>query len=108
MIHGFIPANRASQFRSCLKAGSIVRLDGFEVARVAHMYKITELQFVIRFIPSTRIVEVLADALVIKSDKFLVRRIDHLQVLANSNLELPGVFSFSLHIYIYCHHCNML
>ncbi|XP_013590002.1 PREDICTED: uncharacterized protein LOC106298425 [Brassica oleracea var. oleracea] len=55
------------------------------------MYKITELQFVIRFIPSTRIVEVLADALVIKSDKFLVRRIDHLQVLANSNLELPDV-----------------
>ncbi|CAF2059745.1 unnamed protein product, partial [Brassica napus] len=91
VIHGFIPANRASQFRSCLKAGSIVRLDGFEVARVAHMYKITELQFVIRFIPSTRIVEVLADALVIKSDKFLVRRIDHLQVLANSNLELPDV-----------------
>ncbi|CAN6931040.1 unnamed protein product [Brassica oleracea] len=91
VIHGFIPANRASQFRSCLKAGSIVRLDGFEVARVAHMYKITEHQFVIRFIPSTRIVEVLADALVIKSDKFLVRRIDHLQVLANSNLELPYV-----------------
>ncbi|KAL0805854.1 hypothetical protein Bca101_098345 [Brassica carinata] len=90
VIHGFIPANRASQFRSCLKAGSIVRLDGFEVARVAHMYKITELQFVIRIILSTRIVEVLADALVIKSDKFLVRRIDHLQVLANTNLELPG------------------
>ncbi|KAF2611867.1 hypothetical protein F2Q70_00011898 [Brassica cretica] len=65
VIHGFIPANRASQFRSYLKAGSIVRLDGFEVARVPHMYKITEHQFVIRFIPSTRIVEVLADAPVI-------------------------------------------
>ncbi|CAF1708274.1 unnamed protein product [Brassica napus] len=85
VIHGFIPANRASQFRSYLKAGSIVRLDGFEVARVPHMYKITEHQFVIRFIPSTRIVEVLADAPVIRSDKFLVR------LLANTNLELPDV-----------------
>ncbi|KAL0678116.1 hypothetical protein Bca4012_006097 [Brassica carinata] len=75
VIHGFIPANRASQFRSYLKAGSIVRLDGFEVARVPHMYKITEHQFVIRFIPSTRIVEVLADAPVIRSDKFLVRHV---------------------------------
>ncbi|CAN7111601.1 unnamed protein product, partial [Brassica rapa subsp. narinosa] len=91
VIHGFIPANRASQFRSCLKAGSIVRLDGFEVARIPHMYKITEHQFVIRFIPSTRIVEVLANAPVIRSDKFLVRCIDHLQVLANTNLELPDV-----------------
>ncbi|CAF2105359.1 unnamed protein product [Brassica oleracea var. botrytis] len=91
VIHDFIPANRASQFRSCLKAGSIVRLDGFEVARVPHMYKITEHQFVIRFIPSTRIVDVLADAPVIRSDKFLVRRIDHLQVLTNTNLELPDV-----------------
>ncbi|XP_013624601.1 PREDICTED: uncharacterized protein LOC106330718 [Brassica oleracea var. oleracea] len=75
VIHGFIPANRASQFRSYLKTGSIARLDGFEVARVPHMYKITEHQFVIRFIPSTRIVEVLADAPVIRSDKFLVRHV---------------------------------
>ncbi|CAN6931038.1 unnamed protein product [Brassica oleracea] len=91
VINGFIPANLASQLRSSLKFGSIVRLNGFEVARIAHMYKITEHQFVICFIPSTRIDEVLADAPVIKSDKFMVRRIDHLQVLANTNLELSDV-----------------
>ncbi|CAH8383237.1 unnamed protein product [Eruca vesicaria subsp. sativa] len=28
---------------------------------------------------------------VIKSDRFMVRRYDHLQVLANTNLELPDV-----------------
>ncbi|KAF3528229.1 hypothetical protein DY000_02043209 [Brassica cretica] len=72
VIHGFIPANRASHYRNDLKPGSIVRLDHFEVARVAHMYKITEHQFVIRFIPSTRIVEVQTDAPVIKLDKFMV------------------------------------
>ncbi|XP_013644582.1 uncharacterized protein LOC106349195 isoform X1 [Brassica napus] len=91
VIHGFIPANRASHYRSDLKTGSIVRLDRFEVARVAHMYKITEHQFLIRFIASTRIVEVQTDAPVIKFDKFMVRHHDHLQVLANTNLELPDV-----------------
>ena len=33
----------------------------------------------------------------IKFDKFMVRHYDHLQVLANTNLELPGAFLF---------HCN--
>ncbi|CAH8283331.1 unnamed protein product [Eruca vesicaria subsp. sativa] len=51
----FIPANRASHYRPSLKAGSIVRLDRFEVARVAHMYKVKEHQFLIRFLPSTRL-----------------------------------------------------
>ncbi|CAN6928817.1 unnamed protein product, partial [Brassica oleracea var. botrytis] len=41
-------------YRPSLKAGSILRLDRFEVARVARMYKITEHQFLILFIPSTR------------------------------------------------------
>ncbi|KAH0908396.1 hypothetical protein HID58_031717, partial [Brassica napus] len=91
VIHGFIPANRASHYRNDLKTGSIVRLDRFEVARVAHMYKITEHQFLIRFIASTRIVEVQTDAPVIKFDKFMVRHYNHLQVLANTNLELPDV-----------------
>ncbi|XP_048627592.1 uncharacterized protein LOC125596554 isoform X2 [Brassica napus] len=87
VIHGFIPANRASHYRNDLKTGSIVKLDRFEVARVAHMYKITEHQFLIRFIAST----LQTDAPVIKFDKFMVRHYDHLQVLANTNLELPDV-----------------
>ncbi|KAL0886106.1 hypothetical protein Bca101_010089 [Brassica carinata] len=55
------------------------------------MYKVTEHQFMIRFLPSTRIVEVQLDAPVIKTNSFMVRRIGHLQVLANTNLELPDV-----------------
>ena len=85
MIHCFIPANRSNHFRNDLKTGSIIRLDNFEVARVAHMYKITEHQFVIRFLPSTRISEVETDAPIIKFDKFMVRRYNHLQVLATTN-----------------------
>ncbi|CAN6863969.1 unnamed protein product, partial [Brassica oleracea] len=69
----------------------IVRLERFEVARVAHMYKVTEYQFLIRFLPSTRLGEVHTDAPVIKSERFMMRRYDQLQVLANTNLELPNV-----------------
>ncbi|CAN6889120.1 hypothetical protein Bca4012_072160 [Brassica carinata] len=77
VIHGFIPANRASHDRPDLKSGSIVKVDRFEVARCASTYKITEHQFVIRFTPSTRICEVLTDAPVINSERFMVRRYDH-------------------------------
>ncbi|KAL0740843.1 hypothetical protein Bca4012_082356 [Brassica carinata] len=91
VIHGFIPANRASHYRSSLVSGSIVRLELFEVARVSHTYKVTEHQFMIRFLPSTRIVEVQVDAPVIKTNSFMLRSIGHLQVLANTNLELPDV-----------------
>lgn len=85
VFHCFIPANRANHYQNDLKIGSIIRLDRFEVACVAHMYKITEHQFVIRFLPSTRISEVETDAPIIKFDKFMVRRYNHLQVLANTN-----------------------
>ncbi|KAF8081120.1 hypothetical protein N665_0903s0002 [Sinapis alba] len=62
VIHGFIPANRASHYR---------------VARCAHMYKITEHQFMIRFVPATGICEVKTDVPVINP--------------CNTNLELPDV-----------------
>ncbi|KAF3524916.1 hypothetical protein F2Q69_00049150 [Brassica cretica] len=91
VIHGFIPANRASHYRPDLKSGSILKVDHFEVAKCAHMYKITEHQFVICFIPSTRICEVLTDAPLINSEKFMVRRYDHLHVLSNTDLELPVI-----------------
>ncbi|CAH8374667.1 unnamed protein product [Eruca vesicaria subsp. sativa] len=55
-VHGFIPANRANHYQPSLKTGSIVRLGRLEIARFAHMHKITEHQFIIRFIPSTHIV----------------------------------------------------
>uniref|UniRef100_A0A0D2ZUK4 Replication protein A 70 kDa DNA-binding subunit B/D first OB fold domain-containing protein n=1 Tax=Brassica oleracea var. oleracea TaxID=109376 RepID=A0A0D2ZUK4_BRAOL len=87
VIHAFTPANRASHYRPSLKAGCIVRLERFEVAQVAHMYKVTEHQFLICFLPSTRLGEVHTDAPVIKSERFMMRRYDQLQVLA----KLPDV-----------------
>ncbi|KAJ4868189.1 OB-fold-like protein [Raphanus sativus] len=41
VIHDFIPVKRASQDRSSLKAGSIMRLDRFEVARTHNILLLT-------------------------------------------------------------------
>ncbi|KAF3531282.1 hypothetical protein DY000_02040467 [Brassica cretica] len=49
----FIPARRANHYRPSLKAGSIVKVVRFEVARCSSMYKITDHLFLIRFIPPT-------------------------------------------------------
>ncbi|XP_018511518.1 uncharacterized protein LOC103849055 isoform X1 [Brassica rapa] len=91
VIHGFIPAGRSPYYRPLLKAGSVVRVSRFEVARCTNMYKITDHPFVIRFIPQTTIDEVVANAPVINVEKFMIRKFDPLQALANTNLELPDV-----------------
>ncbi|KAL0775097.1 hypothetical protein Bca101_040249 [Brassica carinata] len=62
VIHGFIPAGRANHYMPSLKAGSIVKVDRFEVARCSNMYKIIDHLFLIRFISPTIIDEVITDA----------------------------------------------
>uniref|UniRef100_A0A0D3CRU3 DUF223 domain-containing protein n=1 Tax=Brassica oleracea var. oleracea TaxID=109376 RepID=A0A0D3CRU3_BRAOL len=56
-----------------------------------NMYKITDHPFVIRFIPQTTIDEVIENAHVINVEKFILRKFDPLQGLANTNLELLDV-----------------
>ncbi|WZZ85568.1 hypothetical protein YC2023_114147 [Brassica napus] len=63
MIHGFIPAGRANHYMSSLKAGSIVKVDRFEVVRCLSMYKIIDHPFLIRFISPTILDEVITGAL---------------------------------------------
>ncbi|CAG7888383.1 unnamed protein product [Brassica rapa] len=58
VIHGFIPAGRANHYMPSLKAGFIVKVDRFEVARCSSMYKIIDHPFIIRFISPTIIYEV--------------------------------------------------
>ncbi|KAL0685583.1 hypothetical protein Bca4012_052431 [Brassica carinata] len=62
VIHGFIPAGRANHYMSSLKAGSIVKIDRFEVVRCSSMYKITDHPFLIRFISPTFNDEVITGA----------------------------------------------
>ena len=62
MIRGFISAGRANHYMPFLKAGSIVKVDRFEVARCSSMYKIIDHPFLIRFISPTIIDEVITGA----------------------------------------------
>ncbi|KAG5414616.1 hypothetical protein IGI04_002183 [Brassica rapa subsp. trilocularis] len=62
VIHGFIPVGRANHYMPSLKAGSIVKVDRFEVARCSSMYKIIDHPFLIRFISPTSIDEVVTGA----------------------------------------------
>lgn len=54
----YVSSGHANHYRSSVVAGSIVKVDRFQFARCSHMYKITEHQYVIRFIPSTTVEEV--------------------------------------------------
>ncbi|WZZ72759.1 hypothetical protein YC2023_084129 [Brassica napus] len=62
VIHGFIPAGRANHYMSSSKAGSIVKIDRFEVVRCSSIYKITDHPFLIRFISPTINDEVITGA----------------------------------------------
>uniref|UniRef100_A0A0D3BBR7 DUF223 domain-containing protein n=1 Tax=Brassica oleracea var. oleracea TaxID=109376 RepID=A0A0D3BBR7_BRAOL len=62
VIHGFTPVGRANHYMPSLKAGSIVKVDRFEVFRCSSMYKITDHLFLIRFISLTIIDEVITGA----------------------------------------------
>ncbi|KAL0789475.1 hypothetical protein Bca101_005721 [Brassica carinata] len=56
-------AGRTNHYMPSLKAGSIVKVDHFEVARCSSMYNITDYPFLIRFISPTVIDEVITCAL---------------------------------------------
>ncbi|KAF3545346.1 hypothetical protein DY000_02004069 [Brassica cretica] len=62
VIHGFTPVGRANHYMSSLKAGSIVKVDRFEVSRCSSMHKISDHPFLIRFISLTIIDEVTTGA----------------------------------------------
>nr|VDD61550.1 unnamed protein product [Brassica oleracea] len=86
MINGFIPADQAVHFR-----GSLQEVADFEVQKCPHTYKITDQTYVICFTAHTTIDPVINNVPVINHQKFMVREYAHLQILANTNLELPDV-----------------
>lgn len=93
MINGFIPGDRTDLYRSSLQEGNIYKVAHFEVERCPQMYKTTEHIFVIRFIDQTTLDEVINYGPVINDQKFMVRNYDHLNILADTTLELSGLFS---------------
>ncbi|WZY98433.1 hypothetical protein YC2023_070762 [Brassica napus] len=55
VIHGFIPAGCANHYMPSLKAGSIVKVDRFEVTWCSSMHKITDHTFLTHLISATNI-----------------------------------------------------
>ncbi|KAL0681291.1 hypothetical protein Bca4012_048138 [Brassica carinata] len=72
-----------------LKAGSIVKVDRFEVVRCSSMYKITDHPFLICFISLTIIDEVITGAPETNLQSIIL--FNNLQVIASTNLELSYV-----------------
>ncbi|KAF3601101.1 hypothetical protein F2Q69_00037045 [Brassica cretica] len=94
VIHGFTPVGRANHYMPSLKAGSIVKVDRFDVARCSSMYKITNHPFLICFISLTIIDEVITGAP--ETNLQSIRLFDNLQVIASTNLELSGILSYCI------------
>ncbi|CAF2064562.1 unnamed protein product [Brassica napus] len=94
VIHGFIPAGRAPFYRPSLRAGSVVRVSRFEVARCTKCVKL-RITLCDPVHPQTTIAEVIENAPVINVEKFMLRSLDPLQALANTNLELPGLLKLT-------------
>uniref|UniRef100_A0A0D3BRA1 Uncharacterized protein n=1 Tax=Brassica oleracea var. oleracea TaxID=109376 RepID=A0A0D3BRA1_BRAOL len=69
VIHGFTPVGRANHYIPSLKAGSIVKVDRFEVSRCSSIHHGCS-----------------GDQSSVK-----LRLFNNLQVIANTNLELPDV-----------------
>lgn len=92
MINGIIPAEQANHYRRSLQEGDIYRVAHFEVGICPHMYKSTEHTFLIRFLEETTIDPIINNCPHISQQKFMVRNYEQLQILANTNLELPGMF----------------
>ncbi|XP_048603914.1 uncharacterized protein LOC106381729 [Brassica napus] len=91
MINGIIPAEQANHYRRSLQEGDIYRVAHFEVGICPHMYKSTEHTFLIRFLEETTIDPIINNCPHISQQKFMVRNYEQLQILANTNLELPDV-----------------
>ncbi|CAG7874529.1 unnamed protein product [Brassica rapa] len=91
MINGIIPAEQANHYRRSLQEGDIYRVAHFEVGICPHMYKSTEHTFLIRFLEETTIDPIINNCPHISPQKFMVRNYEQLQILANTNLELPDV-----------------
>ncbi|CDY72654.1 BnaCnng78670D, partial [Brassica napus] len=91
MINGIIHAEQANHYRRSLQEGDIYRVAHFEVGICPHMYKSTEHTFLIRFLEETTIDSIINNCPHISLQKFMVRNYEQLQILANTNLELPDV-----------------
>ncbi|KAF3556735.1 hypothetical protein F2Q69_00016656 [Brassica cretica] len=91
IMQATINANRLSSFRERLSAGTMYSISGFDVARCAQNFKLTDSSLMIRFNDSTEF-DVLTDPVSpLPVEGFWFRNQTELVGLANTNNQLPDI-----------------
>lgn len=76
-----------------MREGALYQLAGFDVTRSNHNFKLAESPVSIRFNDKTRFTEITVTLSPIPDEMFQFRSYDQLLLLANTNIELPGLVS---------------
>ncbi|CAN8288766.1 unnamed protein product [Cochlearia groenlandica] len=91
MINGFVPAHESPSFRGLLEDNKVYEVAHVEVIKCPTFQKTTENPYAIRFIKETIVRPVQDNGPAIQLQQFMIRSYEQLNILANTNLELPDV-----------------
>ncbi|CAF2111279.1 unnamed protein product [Brassica napus] len=91
MMQATIYANRLSRFRSKLAAGTMYTVSGFDVARCAQNFRLTDSPLLIRFNDSTAFDELIEPVSPLPEEGFRFRNQSELIGLANTSTQLPDI-----------------
>ncbi|CAN6863979.1 unnamed protein product [Brassica oleracea] len=91
MMQATIYANRLSRFRSKLAAGTMFTISGFDVARCAQNFRLTDSPLMIRFNDSTAFDELTKPVSPLPEEGFRFRDQSEFICLANTNAHLPDI-----------------
>ncbi|KAF3544634.1 hypothetical protein DY000_02010697 [Brassica cretica] len=90
IMQATIYANRLPRFRSKLAAGKVFSISGFDVARCAQNYRLTDSPLLLRFSDLTDFDELAEPVSPFPQEGFRFRNHSELAGLANRNTQLPG------------------
>ncbi|XP_048612009.1 uncharacterized protein LOC125586210 [Brassica napus] len=90
IMHATIYDNRLPRFRSKLAAGKMFSISGFDVARCAQNYRLTDSPLLLRFSDLTDFDELTEPVSPLPQEGFRFCNHSELAGLANTNTQLPG------------------
>ncbi|KAH0868170.1 hypothetical protein HID58_075192 [Brassica napus] len=91
IMQATIYANRLPRFRSKLAAGKVFSISGFDVARCAQNYRLTDSPLLLRFSDLTDFDELAEPVSPLPQEGFRFRNHSELAGLANRNTQLPEI-----------------
>lgn len=96
-----ISSNRLPRYQEQLIAGTMFSISGFDVARCAQNFRLTDSSLLIRFSETTSFKELSDPVSPLPTEGFRFRNQSELHGLANTNSHLPGkVFFFTLLVHV--------